>query len=250
MSEPLRVENRDLSRQHYLRHNQVEELEAERSRLMDQVTARQSHLRAQDPGVAKRRIARITQQIEEQLPPALKGELLDRVASREKQLLDEILQGMPSQAEMRGGPSGSLGKHQQWEKRNKTRIIEWKNLRLILARSGAGGDYTDPDVANLESYRPQASSLNLDDCRVPRKEFVGTNPSPAYKEGWDRTFGDPDERIAKLREEIGLLERLKAAQDAESQSDGGEHIARCGKAFDNANSLQGHEARCQACKTA
>lgn len=215
MSEPLEIEGRDLQRQSYLRSNQVEELELERSRLIEQITTPQSHLRTQDAMTTKRRIIKLGQQLEEQIPPELKGELLDRVARREKELREQILEGMPSQAEMRRGPSGSLGKHQSWQKRNSMRMVEWKNCALLLSRSGYG-DYADPDVANFERFRPVVSSLNLDDPRVPAKTFVGTHPSSDYREGWDRTFGDPEERIAKLQEEIELLRKLNAEQEAQA----------------------------------
>lgn len=212
MSEPLKIEGRDLTRTSYLRHNQVAELEQEKARLMDQLTAQQPHLKSQEPAHARRRLGQVANQIETQLPPELKGELLDRVSKREVELREKILEGMPSAAEMRLGPPGALGKHQDWQKKNQRRMQEWKNCALLLARSGKGnGDYSDPDVANFERFRPRSSSLNLDTTAVPTTTYVGTHPSPEYMEGYERTFGDPEARIARLREEIALLEKLEAA---------------------------------------
>jgi hypothetical protein len=37
---------------------------------------------------------------------------------------------MPSQEEMRKAPPGAVDKHMGWEKRNKPKIAEWKNLRF------------------------------------------------------------------------------------------------------------------------
>ena len=86
------------------------------------------------------------------------------MVSREKSLLNEILAGMPSQEEMRKAPPGAVDKHMAWERRNKAKILEWKNLRLRLNPS-------EREAANLERFRPRDSTLSMDHAVIPGKQI-------------------------------------------------------------------------------
>ena len=125
---------------------------------------------------------------------------------RSKDLLGDILQGMPSQEEMRKSPPGAVDKHRQWERRNKTKILEWKNLQLRL-NAGSG----DRDVANLERHRPTASSLNMDSAFIPGKQFYmpeTTGPAVPFN----------DEQLALLRKmSPALADQLALMSNAQRQ---------------------------------
>lgn len=145
-----------------LRPQQVADMQSEQ-----QVLAKSLHNpHIQDKGQVQRQLRRVEQQLASQSPTAFHGPELDRAASRERQLLTELLVGCPSQEEMRKAPAGAVGKHMAWEKQNKQKLQEWKHLRLRL---NAGT--SDPDVANFERYRPKTSSLNMDHTLIPGQRF-------------------------------------------------------------------------------
>jgi hypothetical protein len=113
---------------------------------------------------------------------------------------------MPSQEEMRKAPPGAVDKHMSWEKRNKLKILEWKNLRLRLTHG------TEAEAANLERHRPTGSTLNMDNAHIVGKQFFMPETS-----GPVVTFGDDE--LAILRKhapEIALkLAVLTNAQRTE-----------------------------------
>lgn len=121
----------------------------------------------QDKGEVGKQLRRARTMLEMQTPrPPESGEEEGRMVARSKALLNDILQGMPSHEEMRKAPPGAVDKHRSWEKRNKAKILEWKNLQLRLT-AGTG----DREVANLERHRPKTSSLNMDNAFIPGKNF-------------------------------------------------------------------------------
>ena len=119
----------------------------------------------QDKGEVRKQLIRVRKQTEEQAPkPPENTQEEERLVKRERLLRDEILAGMPSQEEMRKAPPGAVDKHAGWEKRNKLKILEWKNLQLRL-RPG------EREAANLERHRPTASTLNMDSAQIQGKNF-------------------------------------------------------------------------------
>lgn len=135
----------------------------------------------QDKGQVMKQLRQARDLTEMQTPkPPQDVEEEGRMVARSKELLGKILEGMPSQEEMRKAPPGAVEKHRSWEARNKPRIMEWKNLQLRL---NAGT--SDRDVANLEKYRPKGSSLNMDSALIPGKNFYmpeTTSPSVVFSE--------------------------------------------------------------------
>lgn len=108
-----------------------------------------------------------------------------RMVARSRQLIGEILQGMPSQEEMRKAPPGAVDKHMRWEKANKPKILEWKNLQLRLKPG-------ERDAANLERHRPTGSTLNMDGAQIQGKNFfmpATTGPAVVFS----------DEQLAYLK---------------------------------------------------
>ena len=125
--------------------------------------AKLSNPAIQDKGEARKQLLRTRATLESQTPRApADGAEEGRMVAREKQLRDEVLAGMPSQEEMRKAPPGAVDKHMGWEKRNKAKILEWKNLRLRLMPG-------EREAANLERYRPASSTLNMDNAVVQGK---------------------------------------------------------------------------------
>lgn len=166
-----------------LRPHLLAKLEDERQRL-DGLLNAPPYIANQIQGRAElsRRLRTLQNQIETQRPHPYEAHEIDDARAREKELLADILDGMPTSAEMRrtpGGPGGNtVGKHRAWESRKKVKVLEWKNIRL---RRHAGGDldHTDGiDVANIEAYRPIGGSgeANLDDAMIPGKLQFGPKP--------------------------------------------------------------------------
>ena len=137
---------------------------------------------------AAKQLRRVRATVESQLPvPPASPEEEGRMVRRSKELLNEILVGMPSQEEMRKAPAGAVDKHMKWEKRNKSKILEWKNIQLRLTHG------SEPEAANLERYRPTGSTLNMDNVFISGKQFY----LPRGDVGVTVTFSD--EQIAAIR---------------------------------------------------
>jgi hypothetical protein len=169
----------------YLTHRQVQNLQ-------DDIKDLESSLgdpRAQfgDRGSALKQFKQLQRDLDTGAPPDTTPEQRDALAREEKALREEIVPAMPSQAEMRRKPPGAVGKHMAFEKAFKAKILRWKNIRRILNK---GND--DPDISNLELYRGTKSTLNMDNAEIPGKEFFIPPNTPAYSEGYDRTFGKKD----------------------------------------------------------
>lgn len=142
-----------------LRPAQLEEMQSE----VKAAEAKLSNPAIQDKGEARKQLIRTRATLDSQTPkPPVDGAEEGRMVARSKQLLDEVLAGMPSQEEMRKAPPGAVDKHMGWEKRNKAKILEWKNLQLRL-RPG------EREAANLERYRPAGSTLSMDNAFIQGK---------------------------------------------------------------------------------
>ncbi len=187
-----------------LRPNQVEDAKNE-------IKAAEAKLQSphiEDKGEVAKQLRRLKKSFEDQAPrPAENPDEEGRMVARVRQLENEILVGMPSQEEMRKAPPGAVDKHMKWEKRNKLKILEWKNLKLRLTHG------EESEAANLEMHRPVGSSLNMDNAHIPGKMMF----MPAYDAGLPVTF--TDEQLAYLRaanpELAGMLATLNRDQRAE-----------------------------------
>ena len=158
----------------FLSHARVQELESDKRHFESQLT---NPLVTDLPSVRKN-LKRVEHAIETQVPPVLVGPELDKVVRREKELREEIVPNMLSQAEMRQAPAGSVGREIAFQKRYKAGILEWKNCRRTIHH-----DSEDPDVANIERYRPEVSRGNLDNALIPGK--VLNFASPQYQDNYD-----------------------------------------------------------------
>lgn len=183
MSEVFQESTNSLFRPH-----QVEQSKDEIKRLENTLNA-PPHVAAQiqDRGEMTRQLRSLRRNLDQQAPKPYEISEKDSAVARSEQLKAEILQGMPTQAEMRRNPAGAVDKHRKWEKRNKPKILEWKNIQL---RRHAGGDLDElpdsKDVANFERYRPADASheLNMHAEQIPgRMQFgpaPGTGPATVF----------------------------------------------------------------------
>lgn len=162
-----------------LRPNQQVEMKDEVRILEDKLQS--PHI--EDKGTVRRQLHRLKQQLEIQTPKPFVGAEVDAAVKREQDLREQILQGMPSQEEMRKSPPGAIDKHRTWEKRNKEKIIEWKNIQLRLH-----ADSNEVDIANFERFRPTSSSLNMDNAFIPGNQYFMPPDSPQYRQNFDRVF--------------------------------------------------------------
>ena len=145
-----------------LRPHQVDELKNEKRVLEKNLT----HPHITDKASVSKQLRQINHQLDTQTPKPFDAKEVDHAAKREASLREEILEGMPSQEEMRKCPPGAVDKHRMWEKKNKQKLLEWKNIKLRLNH-----DTDELDVANFEKYRPVTNSLNMDNAIIPGKKF-------------------------------------------------------------------------------
>ena len=128
-----------------LRPHQVQEAK-------DEIKSAEEKLKSphiEDKGEVAKQLRRMSKAFAEQAPQApINGEEEGRMVARSKSLLSDILVGMPSQEEMRKAPPGAVDKHMKWEKANKLKILEWKNLQLRLTHG------EESEAAVLERHRP------------------------------------------------------------------------------------------------
>jgi len=171
----------------------------------------------QDKGEVARQIRRLDASLVAQTPTPFTDREKDAAVRLEASLRAQILDGMPSQEEMRKAPPGAVEKHMRWEKANKAALLQWKNLQL---RMNAGSD--DGSVANFERHRPVGSSLNMDNALIQGKMFfmppAGAGPAVAFTDDQLKVL----EAIAPgVRERLALLtnEQRAVVKDAISEAE-------------------------------
>jgi hypothetical protein len=149
----------------------------------------------QDMGTIVKRRNGLRVDLEKNEPRAYETAQLDAATKREAQLLRDITEGMPTQAEMRRSPPGSVDKHLGWEAVNKAKIMEWKNIRRRLQVSGDAETREAVDASNLEKYRPAGgvSELSMDNAAIPGKS-IHLPPNIEIK----NVMSDADRLAAKL----------------------------------------------------
>lgn len=119
----------------------------------------------QDRGEAIRQLNSEKKSLENFSPKPFAGEDLDAAVKEERELREGMVEGMPTQEEMRRGPPGSLGKHIAWDKKNKNKLLRWKHLMLRL-NSGTN----DTEVANFEKFRPTSTHrMDTRDAFIPQE---------------------------------------------------------------------------------
>lgn len=159
-----------------------------------------------------RGIRTLQDDLEENAPPTdLKGETRDALARRHKELRAQIREGMLTHEEMRRNPPGAVDRHRRWEKANKNRILEYKNISRLLEPES-----DSKDLASIEIFRPHGRQGQYN----PNAQITGhfTNHQ-VPDENWERTFGEPKVQTplksAEQREKMeARLAKARAAKDA------------------------------------
>jgi len=195
-----------------------------------------------------RRLRTIQRDLRAQMAPETTPEQRDLLSKEEKVLREQISEAMLSQEEMRKCPPGALGRNVRFETEFKTRIMRWKN---IVRAMNPGND--DPDVSNLEKFRPKTNSLNMDNALIQGKQFFLSPDTEQYKENYDRTFNggsDTDRRIAELEKRLAsLIGSMDAPSKPIREFKPKPMIeSLCGKECKGLAGKKAHERRCGACK--
>lgn len=204
----------------YLRPRQVDEMAEEITRLERMISVPSTDLgrvvqKGVDLGAATRRLKSLKRDYDSQVALPYKQNEVDLAARRRTTLLEQITAGMPTGAEMRRNPAGAVDKHRAWERRNKRRIAEWKNIELRLHASGGDGRLRDEtDVANLERFRPTGGSgeMNMHNEQIPGKSVY----LPAHLAATN-VMSDEDKE-AERQHTMATLRRLAANGDKASKA--------------------------------
>lgn len=155
----------------------------EQAKTLRQMLSAPPHIanRIEDRGQMTKNLKALERDLKSQEPRPYDVSELDSAVSRSDQLKGEILEGMPTQAEMRRNPAGAVDKHRRWEKRNKKKLNEWKNIQLRRHQTGDVDLADATDVANFERFRPSGGSqqLNMHNEQIPGTAFHLPPPNAA-----------------------------------------------------------------------
>ncbi len=164
-----------------LKQPQIQELQEEKESLQATLAPTNPFRnKISKPQLLHARIKNIEKTLEANAPEPLPGEEKDRLAKMELELREKITHGMPTEEEMRKNPAGMVDRHRRWEKQNKRDILTWKNIRRQLEP-----DSDDPDLANLERYRP----AGVMDRLVANAQISGAmNYRDIPQAQWDQAF--------------------------------------------------------------
>jgi len=239
----------------YITERQVQDWKGEVANLERMLNDPKS--RIEDRGEVNRQYRKLKFDLEASAPPDTTPDQRDRLAREERELREKIQERMCSYEEMRKSPPGAVGKYRRGEAsaEGKEMILRWKNIRRILHK---GDD--DPDVSNIELFRPRTSTLNMDNALIPGKEYFIPPATPEYKEGWDRTFGkdkeaDPQEvaalqaRLDELTKKLDLLSQQAESPEKKSRKTNFvETAAPCGVICKSKAGAAAHARSCRKCK--
>jgi hypothetical protein len=148
----------------------------EEKQLQGQLSA-PPHIRKQiqNAGAMADRLRQVKKLIETTAPRAYAPAERDGAVGRLQELEAQITAGMPTQEEMRCNPPGAVDKHMAWERRNKSAILEWKNIRrrMHMTEIGNGPVEVAKDISNIEHLRPHGltQSMDMAGAQITRKNF-------------------------------------------------------------------------------
>ena len=168
-------------------HSDIESLTGVIDNAADYKVGKRTRARAQ------RQLANIRINLERYTPRPFAGAELDKAVDEADRLRDEMVSdGMPTGAEMRRCPPGTVDKHRAWEARNKTKWLRWKYLQLRL-NAGSGAR----DAANFEKHRPTggAAEADLSVSLVPSKDI---HFGPAFGQGQPTVMSAAELQLLKM----------------------------------------------------
>lgn len=153
-------------------------------------------------GIVRQRKKALEKQYLDQAPqPITDGALRDKVAKRITQLEEQIKVGLPTAEEMRKATNITVEQHRKWERANKPKIKEWRNLLRQLNTDTSDPDTHDRSLGDIERLRPMSAQDRLrTDGFITGKMSYGAVP----QENWDLVF-DPPQNTA-LQQAIRVQE--------------------------------------------
>lgn len=140
-------------------------------------------------GVVRQRKKALEKQYLDQAPQPITDPMLrDKVAKRITQLEEQIKVGLPTAEEMRKATNITVEQHRKWERANKPKIKEWRNLLRQLNTDTSDPDTHDRSLGDIERLRPMSAQDRLrTDGFITGKMSYGAVP----QENWDLVFDPP-----------------------------------------------------------
>lgn len=210
-----------LSSTNLLRHQQRTALEEDKAHLEELVKTPGT----QRTGEIRQEMRRLDKQLATQSPRPISPEERDLLSKKRTELLSDVTAGMLTKEEMRKNPTGSVHRHLAWEKANKKKIVQLKNIMIQLEP-----DSDDPDLCNLERYRPESRTAGpgattfMADAQIPG-HFAMTQaakmnwPADLPPQGTANSVLAQAQRREKTAEERAAFgARMKAAREAKKQA--------------------------------
>jgi hypothetical protein len=189
-----------------LRYNQREELKAEVESLDLALHPMNPfrHKNSIDAQAASSRARILKKQLTENSPKELPGGAKDKIAKRCKEIEEKIVNGMPTQEEMRKNPAGMVDRWIKWEKAFKKEVLEWKNGQIMLEP-----DSSDKDLANFERLRPEGQMDRFrGDAQINGHMSYGNIPEWVWERIFQSTPNSALEQVKKVEAEIKETEKI------------------------------------------
>ena len=156
-----------------------------------------------EPGRLKRANDHRKVLLNAQSPPELSPQERDSLAKLSSSLKSEMMDGIVTQVEQRRNPPGTVGKQQAWVRRNKSKVLAWKNAQILL-----NPDSDDPDLCNFEKHRPLGEMRALlTDAALPGYFSL----SPQARENYDEVNWDDKGAGATALAEAGVQVKYTTA---------------------------------------
>ena len=246
----------------YLKTRQVVDYQDEIKAIDDMLNDGKSKI--ENRADMNQRVQQLRQTLAHGAPPDTTPDQRTALAKEEASLREEIKSEMLSQEELRKCPPGAIGAELKFQRRNKAKIIRWKNIMRTLHK---GDD--DPDISNMEKFRGKVNRLNMDNAVIPGKQHFLSPDTQAYKDGYEKIWpSEASARVQELESRLAELEKMIGGQSKKtSEKQSGESVkevsdedrpfvetAACGrviraKAQHRATfGKNGHERGCAKCK--
>lgn len=151
-------------------------------------------------GIVRQRKKALEKQYLDQAPqPITDGALRDKVAKRINELEEQIKVGLPTAEEMRKATNITVEQHRKWERLNKPKIKEWRNLLRQLNTDTSDPDTHDRSLGDIERLRPMSAQDRFrSDGFITGKMSYGSVP----QERWDMVFDPPQNTALKQAERV------------------------------------------------
>ena len=176
-------------------------------------------------GIVRQRKKALEKQYLDQAPqPITDPGLRDRVAKRINDLEEQIKVGLPTAEEMRKATNITVEQHRKWERLNKPKIKEWRNLLRQLNTDTSDPDTHDRSLGDIERLRPISAQDRLrTDGFITGKMSYGSVP----QENWDAIFPEPQNTALKQAERVAAeAEKPKRTMTPEQKAAAAERMAK------------------------